>query len=260
MATDTATTAAKAQDPAAASQSKTETTPPAETKPATGTEVKGVSGEGKPPSATPEAKKPESSEPTTLLGKKLPAPEPGKPAAEAPKEGEKPKVEEYEVALPEGSLLGVDQAKAMTEQYRKLGLTKDQATELAAQTDSMVKGYVDTQVAKLHETEAGWWKDLEADPKYGGSNLTQSDKLATAALDRFFPGLKNDLMNSPYAAHPKLFRGLVDLGKMIADAKFRTDGLPPPVKEELTPAQKIYGKDGKGINVRPRPGTEAPTE
>ena len=89
MATETATPAATAPDPAAAKPA----TPPADTKPATGTKVEGVSGGEKKPDATPEAKKPESSEPTTLLGKKLPPPEPGKEGAEAPKEGAKPKAE-----------------------------------------------------------------------------------------------------------------------------------------------------------------------
>lgn len=243
MATETAKPAAEAQAPAAASTAS-------ETKPATGTpEAKGVSGEPKAPAATPEATKaPDPAAPTTLLGKKLPAPEPGKPAAEAPKDGEKAKAEEYEVALPQGSILGVDQAKAMTEQYRKLGLSKDQAQALAAQTDSMVKSYVDGQVAKLNEVEAGWWKELENHPKLGGTNLDQSNKLATAALDRFFPGLKDELVNSPYAAHPKLFAGLVELGKMISDAKFRTNGLPTPPKDE-NPAHQLYGPDGEGRNL-----------
>ncbi len=257
---DTATPAAETQAPAAASQQQG--APAAETKTATGTtETKGVSGETKSPAATPEAKKtPDAPAPTTLLGKKLPPPEPGKAAAEAPKDGEKPKAEEYQVALPEGSLLGADQAKSMTEEYRKLGLSKEQAQALATHADGMVKSYVEAQVAKLNETEAGWWKELEANPQLGGANLAQSDKLATAALDRFFPGLKDELMSSPYAAHPRLFKGLVELGKMIGDAKFRTDGQPPTVKEELTAAQKIYGKDGKGLNVRPRIGTETPAE
>lgn len=246
MATDTATPAAETKTPAADSTEK---------KPATGTpETKGVSGETKPPAATPDATKtPDAPPPTTLLGKKLPPADPAKAAAEGLKEGEKAKAEEYEVALPEGSLLSAEHAKAMTEQYRKLGLSKDQAQALAVQADGMVKSYVETQVAKLNETEAGWWKAIEADPQLGGANLAQSDKHATAALDRFFPGLKDELVNSPYAAHPKLFKGLVELGKMIGDAKFRTDGLPPAVKEELSPAQKVYGKDGKGINVKPKP-------
>lgn len=240
MATETATPAATGQTPAAASPAI----------PAPGTvDPKGVSGEPKAPAATPDGSKVQDpAQPSTLLGKKLPAPEPGKPAADAPKDDAKAKAEEYEVVLPQGAILGADQAKAMTEQYRKLGLTKEQATELATQTDGMVKSYVDGQVAKLQETEAGWWKELEANPKYGGANLAQSDKFATAALDRFFPGLKDELMNSPYAAHPKLFGGLVELGKMISDAKFRTDVLPATPKDE-NPAHALYGEDGMGKNV-----------
>lgn len=247
MTVETAKPAAEAQAPAAASQQKT--APVVETKVETGTpEAKGVSGETKSPPATPEAKKsPDPAAPTTLLGKKLPPAEPAKATAEGSKEGEK-KAEEYEVALPEGAILGPDQAKSMTEQYRKLGLSKDQAQALATHADGMVRSYVDAQVAKLNETEAGWWKELEANPKLGGANLTQSDKLASAALDRFFPGLKEDLMNSPYAAHPKLFPGLVELGKLISDAKFRTDVLPPTPKP-VNPAHALYGEDGQGKNV-----------
>lgn len=244
MATTTATPAAAAQPAAAASQSGTDP------KTQAGTEAaKGVSGETKSPAATSDAAKgSESAQPTTLLGKKLPPPDPGQAAAEASEKDGKAKAEDYQVELPKESLLGPDQAKAMTEQYRKLGLTKDQAQALAAQTDGMLKSYVDTQVAKLQETEAGWWKALEADPKYGGKNLTANDKLATAALDRFFPGLKDELMNSPYAAHPVLFKGLVELGRMIADAKFRVDGQATTGKVE-NPAHAMYGEDGMGKNV-----------
>ncbi|HEV3026862.1 MAG TPA: hypothetical protein VG457_04775, partial [Planctomycetota bacterium] len=190
--------------------------PAPETKAPTGTPgAPGVSGEPKAPAATPDATKtPEPAAPTTLLGKKLPPADPAKAAAEAPKEGaEKPKAEEYEVALPKDSLLGADQAKAMTVKYRELGLTKDQAQALAEQTSGALKSYVDARMAEVQKTEAGWWKEVESNPKYGGANLVQSDKFATAALDKFFPGLKDELINSPYAAHPKLFIGLVELGK-----------------------------------------------
>lgn len=251
MAIETTTPAAEAQAAAAASSE----TKALETKPATGTpEVKGVSGEVKPPAATPDAtKKPDAAAPTTLLGKKLPPADPAKAAAEAPKD-EKAKAEEYEVALPEGSLLNADHAKAMTEHFKKLGLTKDQATELAKHTDGVVKGYVEAATAQLSATEAGWWKELEAHPKYGGANLPESDKHATAALEKFFPGLKEELLNSPYAAHPKLFGGLVELGKAIADPRFRMNGIPPADKPKLTPAQELYGVDGKGKNIASKEG------
>lgn len=252
MATETVSPAATGQAPA--------TTAPAtalasETKLATGTDgAKGVSGERTAPAATPDATKPaEPKSDGSLLGKRLPPAEQAKDGAKTPDGEQKPTAEKYEVALPKDALLGADLAKGMSEKYQELGLNKDQAQKLAEHTDGVVKGYVSSKVAELDAKEAGWWKDIENHPKYGGANLENSNKFATAALDKFFPGLKNDLVNSPYAVHPVLFSGLVELGKMTADPSFRLNGQQLPAAEELTPAQRIYGKDGKGKNIAEKP-------
>lgn len=262
MSTPTATPAEGTQAPAATSQpsgTAPAAAPAADPKSASGASgTTGASGEPKAPAASPAAPKQAAPEGDgTLLGKKLPPADPAKGAAEASKEGAQPKAEQYEVTLPDGSLLSAETAKAMSQTYRDLGLTKEQGQKMAEHANGLLKGYVDDAVRKVQELDNQNWDNLQKHPKYGGQNLGESNKMATAALDKFFPGLKAKLINSPYAADPDLFGGLVELGRMITDPKFRLNGLPPEPKPTITPAQSLYGVDGRGLNAQPKEGTAA---
>jgi hypothetical protein len=82
----------------------------------------------------------------------------------------------YELKLPDGGLLHPSDLKVIEEQARKAGLSNDDAQAWVNEQASVVKAQSDA-----------YYAETLADKDYGGEKMTETQRLATAAIDRIRP-------------------------------------------------------------------------
>lgn len=118
--------------------------------------------------------------------------------------------EKYELTLPESSQATSEDVKAFEEWARSLNMTNDQA-----------QAAIDAQADFVVERAAAFKSKLEADPDYGGTNLTNTQRLIEVALKAVRPEghpRRGELMaileNTGYINHPAIASLLADFGRM----------------------------------------------
>lgn len=142
-------------------------------------------------------------------------------AAKTKAEADKAKAEEkFELALAKDSLVDPKEAEAFAAFAKEKGLTKEQAQLLIDREAGARKTYVDGQIAKFQAQHVEWGKQIEADTEVGGAKLKESNELATRFIERFGEaGFVEELKESGFARHPKLFKLLARAGRAMAEDK-----------------------------------------
>jgi hypothetical protein len=165
------------------------------------------------------------------------------PAAGAPQAVEqKPAVpEKYNLKLPDGALLGAGHVEKVASFAKERGLSEAQAQALLERENETVSTYMrDHNDAFKKQTET-WVQELTTDKEFGGEQLNENGQLAYRAASQWFGEEFVDLIKQANLNHhPMLFRGLVRLGRAMADDKLvmgAHGGM--PVKST---AEVFYGK------------------
>lgn len=136
-----------------------------------------------------------------------PASTAGQPAA-APKAPEK-----YALTLPEGGRLSADDLTQIEAIARASNWSNDDAQAAVAEHDALIKAQSERFLV-----------ETTADPEVGGDKLAESQRLATAVIDRIFP--KGDTARDPFLAflnraganqNVHVVRAFARIGKLMAE-------------------------------------------
>lgn len=175
----------------------------------------------------------------------------GQPAAaETPAEGEQPDTE-AEVAtgapeayadftVPEGVALDTEVLGEFTDAARELNLPQEQAQRVVDLGIKMSQKWAEQAASQVQELQAGWRRDAEADPEFGGDALPQNLATAKKTLDAFAtPELRQLMDESKLGDHPEFIRMFVKIGKTISEDTLITPS-GEAVKAPRSHAERIF--------------------
>lgn len=173
--------------------------------------------------------------------------EDGKGDDAAPLVGEAP--EAYELTPPEGFTIDKEAMEIFDPVFRKLGLTKEGAQEVANAAPAFVEHVTnrvqDAQLQQIMDTRKQWADASLSDPEIGGKNLERSLQLSAAVFDRY--GLKADgpfrtlLSETGLANHPDMIRVFAKIGNDISEDGFTVgEGAPKPAQSRV---ERMYPND-----------------
>lgn len=124
----------------------------------------------------------------------------------------------YDLKLAEGSPLTQANVDEIVSFAKERGLSNEQATELLAREEGVLKQHNQTQLTKFEALRTDWYNEINGDKELGGDNLKQTAEFAQRALEKFAPDtLKAFLKSSPYGNHPDLIRTFYKIGKAMAN-------------------------------------------
>lgn len=150
--------------------------------------------------------------------------------------------DKYVLTLPEGSAFDERDLVGISETAKALGLTNDAAQKM-----------LEIQDEQIERARAEYLVELEADPVLGGAKLEETAELARKGRDLMFPpGSKGAAMIGDWFKrtgldnHVLLVEAFASLGRRMAEDSGVPAGGKGGSEDSLTPAERRYGKDGKG--------------
>lgn len=169
------------------------------------------------------------------------------PKAEEPKQEEPKKVvpEKYDLKLPDGAILDASYIEKISDLAKAKGFSNEEAQERLNETNKFVSSFVEGQKALAATVnDKQWYDELKNDREIGGDKFTESGQLAyNAAVEIFGEEFPAKIAEMKLNHNPMLFRGLVKLGKLMANDKTVTGGKLP--KAEKSMAERIYPQNNK---------------
>lgn len=153
------------------------------------------------------------------------------------------------LAMPENSPLQEEALERIAAEALARKLTNEQAQELLQREHDAVARHVSSQNTILLDQEKTWSKELRADKEFagqGGRDYERHEQLVDRFLKaNFDPEVVQWLEQTGFRKAPKLAVNLLRLARKAAPDTRVTPGA---VSDDtgLTPAQRIYGPDGKG--------------
>jgi len=153
--------------------------------------------------------------------------------------------EEYaEFTLPEGVTLDAKLLEAFTPVAKELGLTQEAAQKLVDLQAGTIQAEATARQEAFEATLNEWRTANKADPEFGGAKWEQTKEAAGKLIHRLgTPELKTLLNETGLGDHPEMIRIFHRVAQAISeDTAVNADAAGG---EELTPAQRIYGKNPK---------------
>jgi hypothetical protein len=143
--------------------------------------------------------------------------------------------ENYDLKLPEDSLLDKSAIERTAAQAKEQGLSNDAAQEFLNRQSQALTDHVDKQ------SEA-WEAAVKADPEIGGDNYGESVEMARRVVARFGnDALKKSLTKYGYGNHPEVVRFCANIGKAMSEDKLIQGATKPMSSKPKTAAEKLYG-------------------
>lgn len=168
---------------------------------------------GKPATAAPAAG--ETKDPPKEESKGSMVSDPPK-ADEKKPEVAKPAVpEKYELKLPEGSNADASYLEKVASLAKEKGWTNERAQEYVDDRHAAIVEHAETQKQELLNLNGKtWMEELQKDPDVGGAKFKESGELAyEGAVRAFGKEFADELKAMNLNHHPRLFKGLVKLGR-----------------------------------------------
>lgn len=159
-----------------------------------------------------------------------------KAAAEAAAKAAAGAPAKYALTLPDGGLILASDLKVLEDQARKANLTNEDAQAWLNEQALVAKARSDAFLA-----------ETTADPDLGGEHLPETQRQATAVINRIFP--KGDAAREPFLAFLKsggadnnihVVRAFVRLAKLMGEDT-KTGSTTATVTGEKDPAVVLYG-------------------
>jgi hypothetical protein len=140
-------------------------------------------------------------------------------------------IEYAEFTLPDGVQADKEALDQFVAISREAKIPQDVAQKYVDLYASKVKTALEAPGKAWAEITAGWTKEINEDPEYGGDKLPASIKAAARAIDRFgTPGLREALNITGAGNNPAVLRFFASVGKAISE-----DG---PIAGAAAPAPK----------------------
>jgi len=205
------------------SQENTEEVSAAETLYPEGGESRETQPEGEQEKESPAG---ESSKETKPEGEEKPAE--GEESKEGEAEGEADKEVEYDLKMPEGTMLEESVKDEIVSIAKEQGLSNENAQKLLDMQSAAVDSFKTQAMEAHHEQLDSWYEELRVDKEVGGDNITESAELAKRAVIEFGgEEFLAELNDTGYANHPGLFKMLVNVGREIEAGSLVLPGAQP---------------------------------
>lgn len=146
------------------------------------------------------------------------------------------------LALPEGAVLAESDLTEIREFARAHSLDVKTARALLDRDNTrtaQLKESWQSELAEGWESQVATWRTaINADKTIGGDKLAESVKFAKLAAAEWSPEFRRLIVEHGYEYHPDFFRGLVSLGRRLAEpsAVVRGGDAAVPSGESLDPA------------------------
>lgn len=128
---------------------------------------------------------------------------------------------DYELELPEGSLMDASQLDETLTYAKEEGLSKEATQELLERENKAVTRYAESKLDEVKVIRKDWLKEIKADKDLGGKNLTKTQAMAKRVLDTFgSKELKKAFDNTGFGDHPEWVRFVNAIGKSMSDDQF----------------------------------------
>jgi hypothetical protein len=115
---------------------------------------------------------------------------------------------EFDLALPDGSLLPDDHVGAVSAFAQEAGLNAEQAQAVLERDSAMASESLEKWWGQVE----GWRGAVVSDPEIGGDNLPATVAAGKAVLAEFFDtGFVKELIEAGYDRHPAFVKGLVKI-------------------------------------------------
>lgn len=164
-------------------------------------------------------------------------------ADKAKEDAKTEKVVEYNLKLPDGSVLPPSTIEEISTFAKENGLSNEAAQKLIDRENSKMSMFFAQKRESLKPIVEGWLKSAEKDPVIGGkdgSEFKANIGLAKRALDKAnVPGLKEVLDKSGLGNHPDMIKFCMFWGKTLVNDKFEKGSAISKSKKSIE--EKLYG-------------------
>jgi hypothetical protein len=188
--------------------------------------------------------------PPALAAVVPPVTPPPTPESKPPTEPVKPEVKptpapaptDYDLKLPEGSLLTPEDLAQTLKESKEAGLTKEQAEMRLTSKDQGAKALQTRQNTAFEQTKVQWKEAVEKDPEMGGEHLAETAVLSSRAFKALASvELQVWAEKTGLGHYPEFVRMMTKIGRMMGEDKLirGTVGAPEAPKP---PEEILYGK------------------
>lgn len=167
-----------------------------------------------------------------------------KPAAEdkKPSDGQTPPAtpddtqkivpDEYELSVPENSLLSSARVEKLQQYAKEKGLSKDDAQALLNREHDALSGYVNDQHQSLKKLSDQWVNESMSDKELGGEKFKETVEIAKRGLELFFGNdaepIKEFMEKTGYGNRLPIIRAFYKYGKQHQNDKVITPSTTTP--------------------------------
>ena len=143
--------------------------------------------------------------------------------------------------FPEETKVDKGLLKSAVWQFKKLGLTQEQAQGMVDMSTEVISAIAGAQQRDWDKMTAAWAHEVRNDPELGGYNYHQTIAQAERVLKRFDRSgtLTDFLITTKAGNHPALIRFLVNIDSIVAEDGFERGGRSQP-KKEFSDADIFY--------------------
>lgn len=151
-------------------------------------------------------------------------------------QGTQPQAEvDYKFEMPEGVELNQQLADEFKAIAKEASLSPDAANKVAGLYAKQVQAQHEAYMRQVEE----WQQAVQNDKDIGGEKLNENLGKARELLDKFGPGLREELGKTMYGNHPGLVKFLVNVSKAMSEDGF-TRGAPKAASTESDFARALY--------------------
>lgn len=149
----------------------------------------------------------------------------------------------YDIQLPDGLQVDQELLDGISPAMKEIGLTKGQASKLAAAYAEQGKKQHDALQARHDKVVQDWQAEIKTDKDFGGDKLKDSINTANRVIATFGDdAFRRDLKDLGIGNHPGLFRLLARVGNALSDDK-PVASETPAASQKKDHAETLYGTD-----------------
>lgn len=174
-----------------------------------------------------------------------PPPETKPPTEPKPADGKPPTPPvptEYDLKLPDGSLLSPEDLATTLKDAKEAGLTKEQAESLLKSKDQGATALKTRQDTAFAETKRQWKEAVSKDTEMGGDKLAETYALSARAFKELASAeMQVWVEKTGLGDYPEFVRFCARIGKMMGEDKL-IRGHVGPEEKPRPPEEVLYGK------------------
>lgn len=130
----------------------------------------------------------------------------------------------YDLKLPENSLLTKDRLDKIALIAKERGLSNEAAQQLVDDHDQLIAEHEEAKLKTVEDMQKSWLSTAQADKEIGGEKFKENAELAKRVLAKYGTPEFNAMLQNPklglFGNHPELVRVFVRIGREMSEDKF----------------------------------------